>query len=269
MSFVREFALALAFGLGLFLVFQGLTATEPASFSRLRKLGPRSAAALGGAAVAYVATGWPAVAAAGAILGGLAPAAIRARQSERLRNARREALAELAARLRDAVRAGLGLVEGLVIVAGSPPEALRSELRDLVSESRASGLTAAAERFAARLEDPLADLFARALALADSLGSSGVIEVLDGLADSAQSMALTMREVRARQLRQKVSARVVAAVPVLLLLAVRWSNPEYLASYSTAQGQLVLTFGLGIIGFGYWAMVASARVPESRGEMQR
>lgn len=264
-SFVAHFGIALGFGIGIFLVFQGLTADRPASvFPWLRRIAPRTASSLGGAVVAFLATGWPAAAIAGALVGHLAPRAIDARKSERLRNAQREALAEAAARMRDAVRAGLGLFEGLALVAGSSPQALTREIRELASESRAVGLPRAAESFASKIEDPLASLFARALALAESLGSSGVVEVLDGLAESAQSMAFTMREVRARQVRQKMSARVVAGVPILLLLAIRLTNPEYLAPYSTASGQLLLIIGLAMIGLGYWAMLATARLPEPK-----
>jgi Flp pilus assembly protein TadB len=257
---------SLAFGLGVLLLFDGFTREryETAPRRHIRITPPALGAVIGGM-IALVATGWGAAALTGAVVGGITPRAVRRRRTGRLRAARREALAEVSGRLRDAVRAGLGLTEGLTLVAQNAPDAIEPQLRELAAESRIRSLRQATGRFAAEMEDPLADLFARALALADRLGSSGVTEVLDGLADTASQMAHTAREVRARQLRQKVSARIVAAVPVILLVAIRFTNPDYLKPYSSAAGQGVLLFGLGLIAAGYWSMAHTARLPEPQG----
>lgn len=254
---------SLAFGIGVLLIFDGLTRERDESAPRRKtRLAPPLLGAISGAAVALIATRWGAAALAGAVIGGLVPRAIAARNKEKVRAARREALAEVAGRLRDSVRAGLGLTEGLSLVAQNAPIALAAPLRELAAEARIRSIQTAVGRFASEMNDPLADLFARALALADRLGSSGVTEVLDGLAEAASQTAHTAREVRARQLRHKASARIVAAVPVLLLVAIRFTNPDYLAPYSSASGQVVLLFGFGLIAAGYWTMSQTARLPE-------
>lgn len=255
---------SLAFGFGVLLFYDGLTRerddTKP---RRHKRLAPSALGATSGGVIALLATGWGAAALAGGIIGGLAPRAIKRRRTDRLRAARREALAEVSGRLRDAVRAGLGITDGLTLVAQNSPTVMQEPLRELAAESRMRSLQEAAGRFAEEMDDPLADLFARALSLADRLGSSGVTEVLDGLAEAASQMVHTAREVRARQLRQKVSARIVAAVPVVLLVAIRFTNPDYLDPYSSAAGQVVLLFGLGLIAAGYWSMTQTARLPEA------
>jgi tight adherence protein B len=260
--------ISLTFGIGVLLLFDGLTREreEPVPRRKMR-IAPPIFGAISGAGFALVATRWGAAALAGAVIGALVPRAIASRNRERLRAARREALSEVAGRLRDSVRAGLGLTEGLSLVAQSAPVALAEPLRELAAEARIRSIQAAAQRFASEMDDPLADLFARALALADRLGSSGITEVLDGLAEAASQTAHTAREVRARQLRHKASARIVAAVPVLLLVAIRLTNPDYLAPYSSASGQVVLLFGFGLIATGYWVMSQTARLPESPREV--
>jgi tight adherence protein B len=255
---------SLAFGFGVLLVFDGLTRDREESEARGKiRVAPPVFGAVTGALIGVLATGWGAAAVAGALIGGILPRTIRAKRQERLQAARREALAEVAGRLRDAVRAGLGLSEGMSLVAQDAPAPLAKPLQELAAESRIRSLQQAAQRFASEIDDPLADLFARALALADRLGSSGVPEVLDNLADAAAQTAHTAREVRARQMRHMASARIVAAVPVLLLVAIRFTNPEYLAPYSTASGQAMLLFGFGLIAAGYWAMTRTARLPEA------
>jgi tight adherence protein B len=262
--------IGVSLGFGILLIFDGLTRPRLSCWPRsLKQHGPSIIASAGGTAVALVATGWPAAALAGAALGMAVPRLVDRNRSARLRQARREALAGVASRLRDAVRGGLGIMEGLVLVSATAPEALKTELRDLTVEARTGSLNAALERFAQRLDEPIATLFAQALTLADRLGSSGVSDVLDSLAEAASAQAATAREVRARQTHQRVSARVVAVVPLVLLFAIKLANPQYLAPYESPMGQLVLLFGFGLIAVGYRTMVMLSRLPEAKGGGRR
>jgi Flp pilus assembly protein TadB len=74
------------------------------------------------------------------------------------------------------------------------------------------------------------------------------------------SHAAAFREARARQTRNRISARIVAAVPILLLLAIRQANPAYLAPFESASGQVVLAFAFVLIWVGYVAMQRAARI---------
>jgi tight adherence protein B len=118
------------------------------------------------------------------------------------------------------------------------------------------------EGFARRLADPLADVLAATLALNHRLGGRNLSEVLDDLAGAIHAEAHTLREVRARQAQQRLSARLVAAAaPLVILLAIRQTNPAYLAPFDTPTGQAVLAVALGLIVIGYGAMVRLARPP--------
>ena len=117
------------------------------------------------------------------------------------------------------------------------------------------------EGFARRLADPLADVLAATLALNHRLGGRNLSEVLDDLAGAIHAEAHTLREVRARQAQQRLSARLVAAAPLVILLAIRQTNPAYLAPFDTPTGQAILALALGLIVAGYGAMVRLARPP--------
>jgi Flp pilus assembly protein TadB len=253
------------FGLGLLFVFDALVRpgarAHPASW--LRRAGARSLAAAVGGAVAYIATGWPIAAIAGGAVGAAVPQMLMRSRDERARLERREAIAELSARLRDAIRSGIGIADSLANAAENAPSRIRTDLRRLVSEARVSDLPHAVGAFAERVSDPSADLLASALGTSERLGSRNLSEVLDALAEATSAQAAAVREARARQTRNRVSARIVAAVPILLLLAIRQANPAYLAPFETASGQTVLALAFALIFFGYVAMQRAARIEES------
>ena len=117
------------------------------------------------------------------------------------------------------------------------------------------------EGFARRLADPLADVLAATLPLNHRLGGRNLSEVLVYLDGAIHAEAHTLREVRARQAQQRLSARLVAAAPLVILLAIRQTNPAYLAPFDTPTGQAVLAVALGLIVIGYGAMVRLARPP--------
>lgn len=254
--------LGVALGMGTLLVFDGITrpgARLPIG-KWIARVGPRGAAAMGGGAVAFLLTGWPIAAVAGAILGGISPGALARLGNEKDRLKRMEAIAEVAARIRDALRSGIGIHDALGQSARHAPPVLASDLRRLVTDTRVSGLSEAATGFARRVNDPAGDLFASALGLADRLGSQHTSHLLDSLAESATARAATLREARARQTRNRVSAQIVAAAPVLLLLAMRQTNPEFLEPFKNVGGQFVLAVAFGMIAAGYLLMLKVARV---------
>lgn len=253
------------FGLGLLFFFDALVRpgvrTSPTAW--LTRAGPRTLAAAIGAAMGYLATGWPVAALACGAVAAAVPGMLRRSRDERARLERREAIAEVSSRLRDAIRSGIGIADALAHAAENAPARIRAELRRLVSEARVSDLPEAAHAFAERVSDPSADLLASALGTSERLGSRNLSEVLDALAEATTAQAAAVREARARQTRNRISARIVAAVPILLLLAIRQANHAYLAPFETASGQAVLAFAFVLIWAGYAAMQRAARIEGS------
>jgi Flp pilus assembly protein TadB len=250
-------------GLGLFLIYDGFTrpAARPLDPRRVPLLAATILAGLVGGLAGWLLTGWPVAAFAGLVGGALLPRILRRRQAAGRQAARSEAVAEVAASLRDAVRGGLGVTEAISGLAKWGPPELRAELADLAADAAVLGLPQALDGFARRLGDPLADLLAATLALNDRLGGRNLSEVLDDLARAVRAEAQTLREVRARQAQQRLTARLVAAAPLVVLLGIRQTNPHYLDPYATPLGQAVLAVALLLVAAGYLAMLAAARPP--------
>jgi tight adherence protein B len=254
------------FGLGLLFLFDVLVRPVPQHGigQWVPRLGPRAASAALAAVVTFVGTGWPVAALAAGAIGWTVPGAMRRSREERDRLRRREAIAEVSARLRDAIRSGIGIAEALVQAAEHPPAVIAEDLRRLVSEARISGLPKAAAAFAAQVPDPSAELLGSALSTAERLGSGNLSEVLDALAEATTAQAAVVREATARQTRNRISARIVAAVPILLLLAIRRANPAYLDPFDAPTGQAVLALAFGLIWMGYAALRRAARIEAVR-----
>lgn len=253
-----------SFGLGVLLVFDALTRPEakPDPAPLVRRLGARGLGAAGGSGITLLATGWPVATLAAGLLGWAVPNLLDRSRSEANRLQKTEALAEVAGLLRDCIRSGMGIQEALAQAASSAPGCISRDMHRLVGEARVSGLDSAGRGFAQRL-GPEAEMLSSALSLSERLGARNTSEVLDALGESAFARAAALREARAHQTRARLSARVVAATPLVILVAIRFSNPLYLAPFSSASGQLVLALALALIAGGYAGMLRVARVEGS------
>jgi len=284
--------LSLLFGTGVYLVYDGLT--RPADATReagrrksrfaprlremrdfliragLRTISPIDfllfslAAAAAAALAAQIFLGWGVVSLLAAGLGGVAPLLYYVHRHDRRRAATQAALVDSIAQLRDSIRTGLSVQEALVGLARSGPDALRPEFAALVRDMSFRGFEAAIGAMRARLADPVFDVVAAALTLNDRLGGRNVSQVLDRLAHATRAQLQVQHELRAYQARNVMSARVVAAMPLVVLVAVRRVNPGYLAIFNDWWGQLLLAGCLASIAIGYSAMLWLTRLPGDR-----
>jgi tight adherence protein B len=273
--------LAVLFGLGVYLLYEGLTAPArpPRVGGRLRGvedflrraglvgvtpsdflLVSLGAGVVGGGAT-QVALGWPLVTLLASGLGALAPFAYYVRRHDRRRSALQQGLVEAIGQLRDAIRTGLSVPEALVGLTRSGPDALRPEFVRLVREMRLVGFERALAEMRDRLADPLFDTVCAALLLNDRLGGRNVSQVLDRLVHTTREQLRVQEELRAHQARHVLSARIVAAVPLVVLVLIRQLNPRYLALFDTPVGQLLLVLSLASVALGYGAMRWMARLP--------
>jgi tight adherence protein B len=197
-------------------------------------------------------------------LGLLAPYAYYVRRHDRRRSAIQDALVEAIEQLRDAIRTGLSVQEALAGLARTGPEALRSEFATLSRDGRLVGFDAALSAMRNRLADPVFDVVACALAVNDRLGGRQVSQVLDRLAEATRAQLRIQHEVRAQQGRTVLSARIVAAAPLIALVGLRATNPRYLSIFDSVGGQMVLIGCAASVGLGYAAMLYFTRLPSQR-----
>jgi tight adherence protein B len=242
-----------------FLVRAGLRGVSPRDFALFSIC---SGVACGACAQLFL--GWGLVSALAFLLGMALPVAYYVRRHDRRRADLQAALADAVAQLRDAMRSGLAMQDAFAGLARTGPEALRPEFERLVGEAQVRGFRQALERMKERLADPLFDVVCAALVMGDELGGRNIGQVLGQLVEATRGQQQVQEELRAQQARNVLSARIVAAVPVVLLAAMRTLNPRYVAVFDTWTGQLVLAGCAASIVLGYLAMVWTTRLPDDR-----
>jgi len=282
---VIPFLLSVAFGLGVAFLYEGLTNPRPiaADVQRfrqvrdflvragLRDISPRdflvfsvgSGLTLG--LFAQIVLDWPLVSVVASGLGLGAPLAYYVQRHDRRRVIMQAGLVEAIAQLRDMIRTGLSVPEALTALAHHGPEELKPEFTILAREMRLVGFEPALLAMRERLADPVFDIVAASLLLNDRLGGRNVSQVLDSLSQATRAQLRVQQELRAYQARNILSARIVAAVPLAVLIAIRALNPSYLAVFGDWPGQLILAGCVVSVALGYAAMLWLSRLPgESR-----
>ena len=149
----------------------------------------------------------------------------------------------------------------MVGLAVTGPESLRPEFGNLAREIGLHGFAPALEAMRERLADPVFDMVSAALLLNEQVGGRNVSQVLDHLAQAARGEQRTQQEIHAYQARNVTSARIVAAVPLLLLIGIRAISPTYLAIFNGAGGQIMLATIFLSIAAGYLGMLWLTRLP--------
>ncbi len=143
------------------------------------------------------------------------------------------------------VRAGLPVNECLNIIAREAPEPVRSEFRILV-ENLAFGITLgeAAERMAERIPTPETMFFSIVLTIQSQSGGN-LGETLGNLSGILRDRKKMREKIGALSNEAKVSAGIIGSMPFIVMLAVYFSNPNYLAVlFTTSSGKLILGGGM-------------------------
>jgi tight adherence protein B len=281
---VTALVLSAVLAVGVYLVYDGLTdarppAPEPGRSRAVEEFLVRAglpgvtakdfvlfslASGLAAAVTAQLLLGWVLVSLLAGAIGLVAPVAYYAHRQARRRAVVQAGLVDALTQLRDAIRTGFSVPEALAVLAESGPEALRPEFARLLAELRVLGFEEALGRARDRLADPVFDMVAASLALNDRLGGRHVSQVLDRLADATRAQLRVQDELRAVQSRNVLSARIVAAVPLLLLVGTRQVSPAYLRVFDSWEGQLLMAASVASVAVGYAAMLWTVRLPGER-----
>jgi tight adherence protein B len=205
--------------------------------------------------------GWPLVSGVGFGFGLILPFSYYARRRDRRRALIQAEMADAIDQLTASVRAGLSIAEALGGLAAHGPAGMKPEWATLVREQRLLGLGPALVAMRERLADPTVDVVTLALALAEQTGGRNVTTTLDQLSATVRARVRLQEAVRAEQARHRLTAQIIAGLPLILLLLVRAINPEYLAVYDTLLGQLIIGVAVLMDGVGYALMLWLGRLP--------
>ncbi len=272
---------AVLLGLGVFLVFDGLTRPRtgepriPArrmrrwlAASGLGHVSPPhyllASAGTGLAAAAVVLTliGSLGVTLVATLAGVAAPTAITRARRRSLRAQRRRAWPDAIELLAGSVRAGDTLPAAVSVVAERGPDTLRPVFRSVVTDHRVTGdLVGALERMGTTIADPIGDRVVRTLVLAHRVGGRELGRLLRTLSAFLREDVATRREIESRQSWTVVAARVSAAAPWLVLVLVA-SRPQGARAFDSPTGVVVLLVGAAVTGIGYRLMIRLGHLPE-------
>lgn len=195
-------------------------------------------------------TGSPAVAAVPAAALWSAPRVVLARRRHqrlrRLQQAWPDGLRELAA----SVSAGMSLPQALLAVARSGPQPLQEALARLPGLMPAVGFQAALESARADAADPTTDRIVEVLLLAHERGGSLLPEILADLSEATAADLHTAERIATAQLELRINARVVFALPWLVLCALTARPGPFREFYASTAGLPVVALGAALSGLG-------------------
>jgi Flp pilus assembly protein TadB len=249
-------------GVGIFLLVVATTGTERRPVKVRRGSGSaavrarrRILIAVGVGLVTLVVTGWPVAAVGAAAFAVAAPALLGGAKAERQQTARLEGLASWTESLRDTIAGAVGLEQAIPATVYAAAPAIQPQLRLLVDRLRVRvPLPVALRGLADDLDDPSADLVVAALVLNARLRGPGLRQVLTSLSEAARAELEMRQRVTAGRSSTRRSAQIVTVFSLAAMTLLTLVNPDYVASYDSAQGQLVLTVVAGLFAVGFWWM---------------
>ena len=163
--------------------------------------------------------------------------------------------------LRSGAEAGLSIAEQLDYLATHAPAALRANFAQLAQElERGVELEKALGRFQAQVGSRSGDFLALVLLITSELGGRGEAEVWAKASSEVRQEQQLMNQVRAKQGWVLGSAKLAVLAPWLVVF-VLLSLEQNRASYTTAEGSLVLLLGLAMSAFAYFLTSALGRLP--------
>jgi tight adherence protein B len=278
-----SFLVPVVAGLGLILIYNGLTAPPKDADARpLRKLEDLIAEAglarlssgrflvlgvlsvgITFVVVAGITTSVVVAGSAGLVIASVPLSLLKARRDRRRRRFR-EAWPDAIASLIAAVRSGTSLAEACISLTARGPVELRGGFNAFAATYRASGsFDAALERMRLDLADPIADRVTLALKVANDVGGSDLVRVLRTLAEFIRDDLRVRREIQARWSWTVTAARVAAAAPWLVLIMMS-TRSEAAAAFDSPAGLLVIVSGAIATLLGYRLMLRAGRLPEER-----
>ncbi|SEO89364.1 type II secretion system F family protein [Actinacidiphila rubida] len=170
-----------------------------------------------------------------------------------VRIAKLEALGDWTLRLSNVLRLGRGLDEALQISRKGVPDAIATEVGDLVDRLQVGWRASDALRlFGDALDDVTADKIVAALILSASDRGPGLAQALEDLAESVHEEVAKRRAIESDRAKPRTTVRWMTII-TLTVAVVGFLVPGYTRPYSTLLGQLVLSLLVaGFIGVLAW-----------------
>ena len=205
---------------------------------------------LSGFGFSWALSGAWAVAAVPAVTMALLPRAYFSRQRSKRLAATIQAWPDGLRDLQASIQSGKSLPPAIESLAETGPPALRQSFERFPTLNQMFGTRAALETIKEDLADPTSDRVIEVLALAYERGGASVTGILADLADAVTEDLRTIEEIQTAELEQKINARVVFALPWLVLLMITIRNGPFREFYQGGAGVVTVLIGaiLSLIG---------------------
>jgi tight adherence protein B len=150
------------------------------------------------------------------------------------------------------VRSGASLPNAIEDLSMFGPEPLRDAFQGFAVYARSLGVVRTLEMVKHDLADPTSDRVIEVLILAYERGGRVVPEILQDLAEATTRDLWTMEQVRTETLEQKINARVVFAMPWIVLVVITSRSGAFRDFYSSTTGLTVVVIGGVMSLLGIW-----------------
>jgi tight adherence protein B len=259
--------LALVAAVGVWTAVLGMTGVAlPARTGRTPRwdrLWWRAGLVLLAVAAGWAVTGWPAAGVLAGAATAVAPMLAGTRRRREELSARRDALAAWAEMLRDTIASHAGLREAVAVSARVAPGPIRSHVQALAARAEGQPLTTALRRFAAELDDPLADLIVAALVIAADRQAHRLVELLSHIAAAAREQAAMRARVETGRARTYASSRALVILTLALAGGLLLFSPTFMRPYDSFTGQVVLMAIGALFAAALWSLVVLGRAAPS------
>ncbi|WP_370327614.1 type II secretion system F family protein [Euzebya sp.] len=202
------------------------------------------------------------LAAVPAALAGAAPTALLRRRARSRIAAIRQAWPDALAMISGTVRGGRPLSHALIDVSLSGPPALRDPLSGLAARIQTVGLVPALQAVRDAVAEPVTDRVVEVLVLAHTEGGRIAIEVVDDLAVAVADEVAAVEETETLALEGKLNARVVFALPWIVLVLLTAGAGPFQDFYTSPAGAAVIGIGAVLSLSGIAVATALSSVPE-------
>lgn len=221
--------------------------------------GLRLGAALAAAILVGAVTGWPVAGLIAGALVAMVPVLVSARRARDAALAKTEALAAWAEMLRDTIAAHAGLNQAVAATSRVAPLPIRRHVQALAARAERLALSPALRRFAAEVDDPVADLVVAALVIADENQARNLAELLTEIARSAREQAAMRLRVETGRARTYASSQALVGITLALVVTLMALSPTFLEPYDTVAGQGVLGLVGALFVGALWTLVQLGR----------
>ena len=197
-------------------------------------------------------TGNSLVALVAALIGlAIPPFVVKAKKKSRLEKFNNQ-LGDTLMILSNSLRAGFTFEQALTSITRDLPDPIGTEFLKIVREVElGKSMEESMEEVAIRMESDDMELMNTAVAIQRQVGGN-LADVLDNIGETIRDRVTMKKKIKALTAQGEISGKVIAVLPILLLVTISFLNPEYMEPMLTTPfGYMLLTVSAVLETVGY------------------